>query len=35
MVDRLDEQLHAPCCGLVSDILPQYTLGRGIQVVSG
>ena len=35
MVDRLDEQLHASRCGLVSNILPEYTLDRGIQVVSG
>ena len=35
MADRLDEQLHASCGCLISNILPEYTLGRGIQVVSG
>ena len=35
MADRLDEQLHASCCCFISHLLPQYTLGGGVQVVSG
>ena len=35
MVDWLDEQLHASRCCFFPHLLPQYTLGRGVQVVSG